>query len=53
MKEEEKKDMKLGGGCVKGLMGSRGVDIIIFHCILLQPSWRLTELQSGTHRSPV
>ena len=41
MKEEEKKDMKLGGGCVKGLMGSRGVDIIIFHCICVWNSQRI------------
>lgn len=35
MEEEEKgkEDMKLGGGCGKGLMGRRGVYIIIFHSI--------------------
>lgn len=33
--------MKLGGGCVKGLMGSRGVDIIIFHFIHAWNSQRI------------
>lgn len=35
MKEEEKEKeyIKLGGGCGKGLMGRRGVYIIIFHSI--------------------